>query len=100
MTYNLYITSEREAILQTIKLYVTSYCPYCTQAKRLLTSKNLAFETIDLSNDPELRAKLSAENNGYRTVPMIFIGQKFIGGYQELHQLSTSGELDKLTAGE
>ena len=100
MTYNLYITSEREAILQPIKVYTTTYCPYCTQAKRLLTSKNLEFEAIDLTNDNELRAKLSADNNGYRTVPMIFIGKKFIGGYQELHQLSTSGELDKLVASE
>ncbi len=84
--------------MQPIKVYVTSYCPYCTQAKRLLTSKNLPFEAIDLSNDQELRKKLSDENNGYRTVPMIFIGEKFVGGYQELHQLSTSGELDKLVA--
>lgn len=84
--------------MQNIKVYVTNYCPYCTQAKRLLTSKNLEFETIDLSNDPDKRAKLSADNNGYRTVPMIFIGDKFIGGFQELHGLDQSGELDKLVA--
>ena len=49
-------------------------------AKALLKREGLEFEAINLDNDHELRMKLSEENNGYCTVPMIFIDEKFIGG--------------------
>ncbi len=78
---------------KNVKLYTTDYCPYCTQAKTLLKGEGIAFEEIDLTNDKELRAKLSEENNGYRTVPMIFIGDEFIGGFQDLAKIKGSGEL-------
>ena len=78
---------------KNVKVYSTDYCPYCTQAKTLLTAEGIAFEEIDLTNQPEKRAKLSEENNGYRTVPMIFIGDEFIGGFSELAQLKSSGAL-------
>ncbi len=76
-----------------IKIYTTSYCGYCTQAKALLKREDLPFEEINLDNDPELRQKLSAENGGYRTVPMIFINGKFVGGYSELLQWQREGKL-------
>lgn len=78
-----------------IKVYTSDFCAFCTQAKMLLTQLGLAFEEIDLSNDPETRLRLSQENNGYRTVPMIFIDDEFIGGYQELRELQKTGELSK-----
>ena len=78
-----------------IKLYTTPHCPYCTAAKRLLNAGGFSFEETDVAADPELRAKLSAENNGYRTVPMIFIDGKFIGGFTELASLQQSGGLTK-----
>lgn len=73
--------------MKQILVYSTKICPYCVAAKRLLDSLGLPYVEIDLSNNHELRQKLAEENQGYRTVPMIFIDQKFIGGYTELQKL-------------
>jgi glutaredoxin 3 len=79
--------------MQEITVYTTSVCPYCIAAKRLLGQRNLPFKEVNLERDPALRQKLSEENNGYRTVPMIFIGTEFIGGYTELAALDKAGGL-------
>lgn len=85
--------------MQEIRVYTTKVCSYCHAAKRLLSQRGLAFVEIDLTNDPTLRQKLSAENNGYRTVPMIFIGERFIGGFDDLNALDRSGELVSMVHG-
>ena len=82
--------------MQDITIYVTTNCPYCVSAKRLLTSRGYPFKEIDLTHNMELRETLSRENQGYRTVPMIFIGTKFIGGFDNLAQLDQSGKLKDL----
>jgi glutaredoxin 3 len=79
--------------MREVKIYTTEVCPYCVQAKRLLTQLKVPYEEISLEDKPELRRKLSKENNGYRTVPMIFIDGKFIGGYTELAALHKQGKL-------
>jgi len=79
--------------MREIKLYTTTYCGFCVQAKRLLQKLNLAFTEINLDGDDALRAKLSHDNGGWRTVPMIFIGSDFVGGYQDLAALHSKGEL-------
>lgn len=70
--------------MPTFKLYTTTYCGYCAAAKELLTKKGLEFQEFPVDNDPELRARISSENGGYSTVPMIFCDEKFIGGYSDL----------------
>ena len=80
--------------MKDIKIYSTDYCSYCMQAKSMLDRLDIPFEEIDLTDNPELRMKLSQENNGYRTVPMIFIDGEFIGGYNELRQLHQTGKLN------
>ena len=81
--------------MQEITIYSTKICPYCDAAKRLLTQKGYPFKDVDLSNNPDLRMKLSSEQNGWRTVPMIFIGNNFVGGFTELAALDKKGELEK-----
>lgn len=76
-----------------IKVYTGTYCGYCHQAKQLLKRLNLPFEEINLDDKADLRQKLSQENNGYRTIPMIFIDGKFIGGYMDLVALHQQGLL-------
>jgi len=78
--------------MKSIKVYTTRVCPYCEHAKRLLKSLDLNYEEIGLDRDPELRAKLSEENGGWRTVPMIFVGEEFIGGFDDLKKLHDRGE--------
>jgi glutaredoxin 3 len=79
--------------MTNVKIYTTSYCPYCQAAKNLLTSKGLSFEEIKLDNDSELRQKISQQNGNYRTVPMIFVDNKFIGGFTDLEKMNKAGML-------
>jgi len=83
-----------------VKVYTTPICPYCANAKQLLQSKGVDYEEIgmhDISSD-ERRALMQKTNN-YRTVPQIFVGDAFIGGFDELNQLNQQGKLDELLAG-
>jgi glutaredoxin 3 len=80
--------------MQEIIVYTTPVCGYCQAAKRLLSQRGLGYREVDLARDPELRQKLSDDNAGYRTVPMIFIGDEFIGGYTELADLDRQGQLE------
>ncbi|MBK7585590.1 MAG: glutaredoxin 3 [Myxococcales bacterium] len=82
-----------------VVMYRTPYCGYCMLAKRLLTKKGAVFEEIDVSRDPEQRARLR-EVTGMHTVPQIFVDDRPIGGYLELHLLERAGKLDALLAGE
>lgn len=75
-----------------VQVYVTNYCPYCTRAKSLLDKRGIAYEVIDVTNDPEKRAWL-VESTGMRTVPQIFIGGEAVGGSDDLHELDRRGEL-------
>lgn len=82
-------------MVRTITVYTTDYCPYCRTAKQLLDARGLAYTEINLSTDDALRQKISAKAGGYRTVPMIFIGDEFMGGYDQLSALDQAGELLK-----
>ena len=81
----------------TITLYVTGWCPYCQRAKALLDSKQLAFNEIDVDEDPKLRQEMTARS-GRRTVPQIFIGERHVGGCDDLYALESKGELDQLVS--
>ena len=79
-----------------VEIYTTPYCPYCLDAKALLKKKNVAFTEIDVSRDRELRVKMIDRANGRTSVPQIFIGERHVGGYDDLAALDRSGELDQL----
>ena len=80
----------------TIVMYTTNWCPYCERARRLLKSKGLRFEEIDVESAPEKRAEMLSRS-GRRTVPQIFIGDRHVGGSDDLAALNDAGELDALT---
>ena len=79
-----------------VVVYSKDYCPYCVKAKNLLTKKGIAFEEIDITNDSKKQEEMLAKAEGRRTVPQIFINDKSIGGYDDLHALDTEGKLDSL----
>ncbi|MBI1329168.1 MAG: glutaredoxin 3 [Alphaproteobacteria bacterium] len=81
-----------------IRIYTTPICPYCARAKSLLKKKGAAFEEIDVFMDSDLRAEME-RISGRRTVPQIFIGEKHIGGCDDLMALESAGELDPLLQG-
>jgi len=82
--------------MKEVIVYKTKFCPYCVAAVQFLSSKGISFKEVSLESDPDLRVKLSQENGGWRTVPMIFAGDHFIGGYTELVSAHKSGNLEKL----
>ncbi|MBZ4689539.1 MAG: glutaredoxin 3 [Cereibacter changlensis] len=85
--------------MKPVEIYTTPLCGYCHAAKRLLGAKGVAFTEIDVSRDPALRAAMTKRANGGRTVPQIFIGDKHVGGSDDLHALDDAGKLDPLLAG-
>lgn len=82
----------------SITIYRTRTCPYCVAAARLLEKRGMAFQEVYLDAKPEERAALQART-GWSTVPMIFVGERFVGGYTDLAALDRSGELARLMAG-
>lgn len=79
-----------------VKIYTVDYCPYCKRALSLLKEIGSDFEDIDITdNEGEMRSQLM-EQTGIRTVPQIFIDEKFIGGSDTLTQLHQSGELAQM----
>lgn len=81
-----------------IVIYTRKFCGYCTAAKRLLTQKGVAFEEIDATFDNAKRSEMIAKSNGGSTFPQIFIGDKHVGGCDELYALDQAGDLDPLLA--
>jgi len=79
----------------TVEIYTANYCPYCMRAKNLLKNKGIAYQEIDITDNPSLRKELE-EKTGHMTVPMIFIKGKFIGGFDNLNELNETGKLDSL----
>lgn len=79
-----------------IQIYMTRTCPYCTAARGLLDRKGVAYEAIDVGAAPERRAEMTQRANGRRTVPQIFIGERHVGGCDDLHALDQQGKLDPM----
>ncbi|MCW8126247.1 glutaredoxin 3 [Microbulbifer halophilus] len=80
--------------MQDVVIYTTRFCPFCIRAKQLLDSKRVEYREIPVDNDPELRARM-ADEAGSRAVPQIWIGERHVGGCDELMALERSGRLDE-----
>ena len=79
-----------------VLMYTSTYCPYCTNADRLLHSKGvMEIEKIQVDTAPELKIAMM-EKTGRRTVPQIYIGDRHIGGFDDLRSLDLAGGLDSL----
>jgi glutaredoxin 3 len=81
-----------------ITMYVAGWCPYCQRARGLMAQKGLTFDEINVDEDAKLREQMIARS-GRHTVPQIFVGDRHIGGCEELLALDGSGELDRLIRG-
>lgn len=78
-----------------VRVYTMTLCPYCFAAKRLLKKKGVAFEEVNLDREPS-RWEECERLSGRQTVPQIFIGERHIGGCDDLVALDRSGELDRI----
>ncbi len=78
-----------------VTIYTTPYCPYCHAAKALLKKKGVSFEEIDVQ-DGTLRQQMMLRASGRYTVPQIFIGERHVGGSDDMHELDRQGRLDPM----
>ncbi len=79
--------------MNSVVMYSTQVCPYCQMAERLLKSRGVeTIEKILVDRDPARRQEMM-ERTGRRTVPQVFIGDKHIGGYDDLSALDRAGGL-------
>lgn len=79
-----------------ITMYSTAFCGYCQRARGLFERKGVSFNEIKVDEDAQARETMLKRSGGRRTVPQIFIGERHVGGYDDLVALDRSGELDKL----
>jgi glutaredoxin 3 len=82
--------------MKKIDIYTTNYCPFCLKAKSLLNKKKIKFFEIDVSDDEDLREKMSKMANGARSVPQIFADNIHIGDCDKIHKLDKEKKLDQL----
>jgi glutaredoxin 3 len=77
-----------------IEIYSTAICPYCVAAKTLLVERGAGtYEEHRIDRDPARFAEMRTRSGNRRTVPQIFIGDKHIGGYDDLVALDRAGGL-------
>ncbi|MEO8599655.1 MAG: glutaredoxin 3 [bacterium] len=82
-----------------VLMYSTGVCPYCTMAERLLNARGVDdIEKIRIDLDPQQRDTMM-EKTGRRTVPQIYIGDTYVGGFDDLSALDHAGTLDALLKG-
>ena len=82
-----------------VTIYTRQFCGYCARAKDLLTRKGVAYEEKDATVEPSYRQEMMSRAPGSSTFPQIFIGDRHVGGCDDLHALDRAGKLDPMLAG-
>jgi glutaredoxin 3 len=81
-----------------IDIYTVQYCPYCQDAKELLSRKGVSYHEIDVTGKRDVRKEMIQRAKGRSTYPQIFIGATHVGGCDDLYALEEAGGLDSLLA--
>jgi len=83
-----------------VMMYTASYCGYCVRAERLLAARGVE-DVVKIRVDEEPAERMAMmRRTGCRTVPQIYIGDRHVGGYDDLAALDRAGGLTPLLAGE
>lgn len=77
-----------------VTLYTSRFCGYCVMAQRLLKSRGVAYRTVNIDSQADGREEMM-RRCGRTSVPQIFIGERHVGGFTDLYELTRRGELDK-----
>lgn len=75
-----------------LTIYTKDYCPYCVQAKNLLTSIGATYEEVDVTHDQDTLMEIARKSH-MRTVPQIFLWEECLGGYSDIASLHAEGKL-------
>ena len=82
--------------MQKVVIYVGPMCNYCSAAKHLLNKKKITYTEFDIGADSSKMQEMQERTKGARTVPQIFVGETYVGGYTELKALEVAGKLNSL----
>ena len=82
--------------MQKVVIYTGPMCNYCSAAKHLLNKKKVNYTEFDIAVDSLKMQEMRERTKGARTIPQIFIGETYVGGYNELKSLEIQGKLDDL----
>lgn len=80
-----------------VTVYTSSFCGYCVRVLDLLQRRGIEYTEISVEDSPGLRDELVAKS-GRRSLPQIYLGERYLGGAEELAAMDRSGELDRLLA--
>ncbi|KAA0212807.1 MAG: glutaredoxin 3 [Lautropia sp.] len=82
-----------------VLMYCTATCPWCVRAERLLEARGVtSIEKLRIDLEPSLRDEMIART-GRRTVPQIYVGERHVGGFDDLAELDAADELIPLLRG-
>ena len=81
-----------------VLIYTSPLCGYCHMAKDLLDNKGVTYQEIDVTAGAARRTEMQAKSGGRTTVPQIWIGERHVGGCDDLYALDEAGKLDQLLA--
>jgi glutaredoxin 3 len=84
--------------MASVEIYTKFGCPYCARAKQLLGDKGVQYEEFEINSTPGKRDEMLERSGGRHTVPQVFIGDRHVGGSDDLAELERNGELDGLLA--
>jgi glutaredoxin 3 len=79
-----------------VDIYTGTNCAPCARAKRLLADKGVQYRELNVEESDEVRAEMQRRSGGRRTVPQVFVGERHVGGFDDLVALDRKGELDPL----
>ena len=85
--------------MSDVKIYSTASCPICDKAKACLTKWNIAYDEVKVDQSTDALKEMLSRTENARTVPQIFVKDKWIGGFAELTELHMDGELEGLMPG-
>ena len=78
--------------MSLIKIYTTNWCSYCKMAKRYFDEQEMSYEEINIEEKGMSREELQKVTGGM-SVPQIIIDDEVIGGYDNLMEMASAGEL-------
>jgi len=82
--------------MEKVVIYTGPMCNYCSAAKHLLNKKKVDYTEFNIATDPAKMQDMQERTKGAKTIPQIFIGETYVGGYTELKSLDLQGKLDDL----
>jgi glutaredoxin 3 len=82
--------------MKKVVIYTGQRCVHCDWAKELLNKKKVDFTEYNIAKNTSKMEEMLNKSNGMRTVPQIFIGDKHVGGNDELQALERQGKLNSL----